>query len=329
MKILKVERAETIINNAKGKQIAVIGDVMLDRYFWGSVSRISPEAPVPVIDVESETFHLGGAANVAKNLKSLYIEPVLCGVLGDDNSGRSFVNIAKEFNINTDGLYLDKERPTTVKTRIIGNNQQIARIDREVRTTLSNKGLNYISNLIKGLNNLSGVILEDYNKGCLSKELIKEIITYCNRKEIPVFVDPKSSNFFEYKHVTLMKPNKKEAQNALGLGLKDKEEIINAGKQLLDRLECQNVLITLGSLGMMLFESNGEISSVPTLARHVADVSGAGDTAIAVLAAAYTGGANIKEASSMANYAAGLVCEQPGIVSVEINELLESIKRNL
>jgi rfaE bifunctional protein kinase chain/domain len=328
MKNLNVNKAETILNNAIGKQIAVIGDVMLDRYFWGNVSRISPEAPVPVIDVESETFHLGGAANVAKNLKSLNIEPVLYGVLGDDNSGRSFVTIAKEFNINTEGLYLDRERPTTVKTRIIGNNQQIARIDREVRTALSDKGLNYILNNIKGLNNLSGVILEDYNKGCLTKELIKEVITFCKGNNIPVFVDPKSSNFFDYKHVTLLKPNKKEAQNALGLALKDNEEIIIAGKQLLERLQCQNVLITLGSLGMMLFESNGEISSVPTLARHVSDVSGAGDTAIAVLAAAYSGGANVKEASSMANYAAGLVCEKPGIVSVEINELLESIKRN-
>ena len=329
MKNLNSNRAETIIKNAKGKQIAVIGDVMLDRYFWGSVSRISPEAPVPVIDVESETFHLGGAANVAKNLKSLNVEPILCGVLGDDNSGRSFVNIANEFNINTDGLYLDNERPTTVKTRIIGNNQQIARIDREVRTTLTEKGLNFISNTIKNLNNLSGVILEDYNKGCLTKELIEEIIGYCNTNNIPVFVDPKSNNFFVYKHVTLMKPNKKEAQNALGLALKDKEEIIFAGKQLLERLDCKNVLITLGSLGMMLFESNGEILSVPTLARHVADVSGAGDTAIAVLAATYAGGANIKEASLMANYAAGLVCEQPGIVSVEIDELLDSIKRHL
>ncbi|MBX3043697.1 MAG: D-glycero-beta-D-manno-heptose-7-phosphate kinase [Candidatus Kapabacteria bacterium] len=328
MKDLTNNRAAEIINNASGKTVAVIGDVMLDRYFWGSVTRISPEAPVPVIDVEKESIHLGGAANVAQNLKSLGLETLLCGVIGDDNSGKSFLDVSTSLGINPDGLYIDSSRPTTVKTRIIGNNQQIARIDREVRDNIDDKGLGFIIDKLNSINDLSGIILQDYNKGTVTKELIISVIKYAKSNNIPVLVDPKSDNFFLYKGVTLFKPNRKEAQQALGLPLRNKDEVFDAGKKLLVMLECENVLITLGAEGMMLFESDGSISSVPTKARHVADVSGAGDTAIATLSATISGGANIREASSMANYASGLVCEKPGIVSIKIDELLESIRNN-
>ena len=322
------ERASTILNNAKGKTIAVIGDVMLDRYFWGSVTRISPEAPVPVIDVEKESVHLGGAANVAANLKSLGLETLLCGVIGNDNSGKSFVNVAAQRGINPDGLFIDSNRPTTVKTRIIGNNQQIARIDREVRENISSEGLTYILNNLNNINDLSGIILQDYNKGTITKELIQKVMDFSKLKDIPVYVDPKRDNFFLYKGVTVVKPNRKEAQQALGLALRNETEVISAGKKLLELLNCENVLITLGAEGMMLFEKNGTISSVPTKARHIADVSGAGDTAIATLSATISGGANVQEASAMANYASGIVCEKPGIVSIEIQELLDSIRDN-
>lgn len=325
MKNLSKARAKEIIEHAKGKSIAVIGDVMLDRYFWGSVSRISPEAPVPVIDIESESFHLGGAANVAKNLKSLGVKPLLCGIVGNDNSGKTFINIAEESGIITKGIYLDEERPTTVKTRIIGNNQHIARLDREVRSTVNHLFLEFILNSLESNGELSGIIFEDYNKGAVTSELITEIMRFARENSVPVFVDPKKEHFFEYKNSTVFKPNRKEASQALGLPLSNHEDIIAAGKKLIEGLECSNVLLTLGAQGMMLFEANGSISSVPTKARHVADVSGAGDTAIATIASALAGKADIREAAVMANYAAGIVCEKPGIVAVEIEELLDSI----
>lgn len=323
---IEQNRAKEIINNAKSKHIAVIGDVMLDRFFWGTVSRVSPEAPVPVIDVEDETFHLGGAANVAKNLSSLNIKPLLFGLVGDDNSGRLFKEIAQNYGIAVDGLYSDKNRPTTVKTRVIGNNQHIARIDREERRAIDNKGEEFILNSIKGNNNISGIILEDYNKGVLSEKFIGEIIKYANDNNISIFVDPKKDNFFAYKNVTLFKPNRKEAQMALDNPMKSKSDILEAGSKLLNILDCKSVLITLGSEGMMLFEQDGTISSVPTYARKVSDVSGAGDTAIATFSMAISGHASFSEAAVLANIASGIVVEKPGIVSIEIEELIDSVQ---
>lgn len=321
-------RASEIIEKMKGRNIAVVGDVMLDRYFWGSVSRVSPEAPVPVVDIENETYHLGGAANVAANLKSLGIEPYLCGTIGDDRSGKSFIEIAQNLGINTDGLFQDELRPTTVKTRIIGNNQQIARLDREVRSAISTDGEISILNTLKSIKKLHGIIFEDYDKGAISPSLIRELCHYAKSENIPVFVDPKYSNFFYYREVTLFKPNRKEAEKALNYEIRNKEDLQRAGKDLMDKLKAENVLITLGSEGMMLFGSNGDVASVPTRARKVADVSGAGDTAIATLSAAYAAGATISEAATLANFASGVVCEEPGIVSVTPEALLESVKQN-
>ncbi len=327
MNKISVDRTKDIIKNATNKKIAVVGDVMLDRYYWGNVSRISPEAPVPVIDIESESSHLGGAANVAANLNSLGVIPYLCGIIGQDNYGKVFTAIAEDLNINTSVLYKDPDRPTTVKTRIIGNNQHIARLDQEVKDNLSSQGKDFIINQIKNIDDLSGIIFEDYNKGTVTDDLIIELIEYAKTKNIPIFVDPKFDNFFLYQGVTVFKPNRKEASKALGKEFKSNEEIIKYGNILIEKLKAENLLLTLGADGMMLFESNGEISQVPTRARNVADVSGAGDTAIATLAAAISGGAKIKEAATLANFASGVVCESPGIVSIEIDELLEAVKR--
>lgn len=321
-------RAEEILKKCNGKQIAVIGDVMLDRYFWGSVSRVSPEAPVPVIDLEEETFHLGGAANVAHNLQSLGIKPILCGCIGNDEPGRAFTEISEKAGISTKGLYTDKGRPTTVKTRIIGNNQQIARLDVEVREKIDSLAENFIIRTISESEGLAGIIFEDYNKGTITEFMIYEIISFAKINNIPVFVDPKFDNFFLFKDVTVVKPNKKEASKALGIQIKSEADVIKTGKELMERLNCSYVLLTLGKDGMMLFEKNGDISSVPTRARNVADVSGAGDTAIATLSAAIAGGATIKESAAMANYASGSVCESPGIVSITIDNLLYSIRKN-
>jgi rfaE bifunctional protein kinase chain/domain len=194
-----------------------------------------------------------------------------------------------------------------------------------VKTELPNQGLELIKNCLNNQKDLAGVILEDYNKGTLTSTLIEDIISFCNVRDIPVFVDPKSDNFFAYKNVTCFKPNRKEAQQALGYEFDTNDNILKAGSKLLELLDCDSVLITLGSAGMMLFESDGTISSVPTKARHISDVSGAGDTAIAVIAATYAGGADIKEAATLSNNAAGLVCEKPGIVTISKEELIESI----
>ena len=323
---LTEDRVKEVLNQAAGKTVAVIGDVMLDRYFWGSVSRVSPEAPVPVIDIDKESFHLGGAANVAKNLKTLGLNPLLCGIIGDDNSGRRFYEIAKQDGINPDGLFIDKNRPTIVKTRIIGNNQHIARLDREVRDNIPVEGKTHINSILKDRNDLAGIIFEDYDKGSITEDLIIQTLAFAQDNNIPVFVDPKKKHFFEYRGVTVFKPNRKEAANALELPVSSLDEIRSAGLKILEELECKNVLLTLGSRGMMLFESNGDISSVPTKARNVADVSGAGDTAIATIAAAYAGGANIKESAEMANFASGVVCESPGIVAIASDELIKTVR---
>lgn len=325
MEIPTIERTKQLLQQCYGKKIAVIGDVMLDRYFWGSVSRLSPEAPVPVVDIESESFHLGGASNVAKNLRALGIESTMVGVVGDDNSGKIIREILEQSTMVTHGIITVAERPTTVKTRVIGNNQQITRLDREVKTPISEAESEKILDVLRSTPSLSGIIVEDYNKGVITPFLIRSVITFAAEFSIPVFVDPKFNNFFEYQGVTLFKPNKKETQDALGFALNNDEDIYRAGAELLHQLACKNVLITLGSRGMMLFENNGAVSSVPTRARHVADVSGAGDTAIATLAAMVSGGADMSEAAALANLAAGIVCEEPGIVTIEPQRLLKSL----
>jgi rfaE bifunctional protein kinase chain/domain len=328
MQDISISRVKELLVQTLGKKIAVIGDVMLDRYFWGSVTRVSPEAPVPVIDYENETYHLGGAANVASNLKSLGCKPMLCGVLGSDNSGKLFREIAEKSGIDCSGLYEDETRPTTVKTRIIGNNQQIARLDREVRNDITTNIEKHIITTLNQTEDLAGIIIEDYNKGTTTDFLIAETIAFARQSGVPVFVDPKIEHFFSFNHVTVIKPNKKEAEAALETSIKTYDDAVQSGSEILSRLSADCVLLTLGAEGMVLIESNGDVSSVPTKARMVADVSGAGDTAIATLSAMLVAGATAKEAATIANFAAGVVCEHPGIVSIEPMDLFDSVVRN-
>lgn len=325
---IDIERVEFLISKCQGKKIAVVGDVMLDRFFWGKVNRISPEAPVPVVELEQETAHLGGASNVANNLKNLGITPIMCGVVGNDNSGNAFIEIARNNNIDTSGIYIDPKRPTTVKTRIIAHNQHLVRVDREVCEPISEEAIMFIIEKIAEAKDIAGIIFQDYNKGTITKKMIQRLIVLANEKNIPTFVDPKFDNFFEYKNTTVFKPNRKETQQALNRKISTKEEIIFSGIELLKKLNAKAILLTLGADGMVLFESEDEISFVPTRARKVADVSGAGDTTIATLAAIYTTGASLKEAATIANYAAGAVCEEPGVVPITIQRLLETIRKN-
>lgn len=325
--MIKVDknRFNEIVDGFRGKRIAVVGDLMLDRYFWGSVSRISPEAPVPVIDIQKEHYHLGGAANVSANFVSLGIDVLQCGMVGADEMGYKLVKISEDLGIDCSGIYKDEERPTTIKTRVFGNNQQIVRLDNESTSIINNNGERFIIDVLYNTKDIAGVVFADYNKGLITDIIIRETAKGCKENNIPIFVDPKFDNFFEYSYVKLFKPNRKEAEASLKYNLSDQESVNKAGKELLKKVNAENVLLTLGSDGMKLFEKDGKISSISTRARQVADVSGAGDTAIASFAASFVGGASIGESAYISNVGAGFVCEKPGIVSVTVDNILDEL----
>ena len=322
------KRLKQLKNNFKGKRIAVIGDMMLDIYFWGDVKRISPEAPVPILEVENEFYRFGGAANVALNISTLHgvAEPI--GIIGYDNYGTIFNSLLSEQKISHHGIIEDDNRPTTAKTRVIADSQHIVRIDKESKDTISkniqNKLLSYLISII---NSLDGIILQDYNKGVLSSSLIVEVIELANKHKKLITVDPKFNNFYEYKNVTVFKPNRKEAEDILGVKIKTDADISFAGNTLLKKLNAKNVLLTLGEDGIAVFEKGKPEKRMPTKARKVADVSGAGDTVIATLTMALAAGANIYEASYLANYSGGIVCEEVGIIPIEIEKLFNTVTR--
>lgn len=313
-----------------GKKIAIIGDLMLDSYFWGKVSRISPEAPVPIVAIDDEFYRFGGAANVALNIKTLGGFPIPVGVIGDDNDGKLLRNLFKESTITDIGILVDKTRPTTTKSRVIANNQHVVRIDKEKVNSIPPIIEKKIINLLKKeIKNIDAIILEDYNKGVLTSTLIDEVINLANNNNKIVTVDPKFNNFFNYKNVTVFKPNRKETEDALGIRLGTKEDISNAGKILLDKLNAKFILITLGEDGIALFEKNKTEKRIPTKARKVADVSGAGDTVISTLTMALCAGADIYDATYLANFAGGLVCQEVGIVPINLDYLFDSVKEEL
>ena len=323
---LSIKRLETLKAGFKGLKIAVVGDMMLDCYFWGDVKRISPEAPVPVVEVESEFYRFGGAANVALNILKLGGFPYPVGVIGYDNYGTIFSSLISENGIPDEGIFIDESRPTTAKTRVIADSQHVVRIDKESKQYLNremqNKILTFIENKI---DDFDGIILQDYNKGVLTPSVIEKIIALANKNKRLITVDPKFNNFFLFKNVTVIKPNRKEAEDVLGFKIRADEDITEAGKKLLEKLNAKNVLLTLGEGGIAVFEKGKEERRMPTKARKVADVSGAGDTVISTLTMAIAAGANIFEASYLANYAGGLVCEEVGIVPIEIDKLFDTV----
>lgn len=322
-----IESIEKLKSNFAKKNIAVIGDLMLDCYYTGKVNRISPEAPVPVLDVEKIFKRIGGAANVAFNIASLGGNPFPVGVIGNDTEGNELKHLLQEARIINEGIIIDSNRPTTTKTRVIAEGQHVVRIDNESKKDISTEAeQNIISYLNKISDNLDAVILEDYNKGVLTKSLISKIIDLFNAKNILITVDPKKNNFFEYKNVSVFKPNKKETEDALNIKLNNEEDIENAGLVLLNELNAQNVIITLGEKGMAIFKKGEKYIRIPTRARKVADVSGAGDTVIATLTMAICSGLDIVNSSSLANYAAGIVCEEVGIVPIDKKVLFNTIE---
>ncbi|MBC8184659.1 D-glycero-beta-D-manno-heptose-7-phosphate kinase [candidate division KSB1 bacterium] len=316
------ERLNSFFDCFKDKKILVVGDLMLDRYVEGTVNRISPEAPVPVVEVKTEFTRMGGAANVAYNLYSLKAIPILIGIVGEDDTGKVLTGLMHNLNFPTEHLLISEQRPTVVKTRIIADDQHIVRADRESKSPIDKELAEKVINTVeKTIDQADAVIIQDYNKGLLTAGIITRVIEIAKRHQKIITVDPKFDNFFQYKSVTLFKPNRKETEQALGIRIDSVQDVENACKLLLNRLNCDSVLITLGEEGMCLVESNGDVFRVETKARKVHDVSGAGDTVISTLTLALSCGANLKEATTLANYSAGAVCGEVGVVPITPDKL--------
>jgi D-beta-D-heptose 7-phosphate kinase/D-beta-D-heptose 1-phosphate adenosyltransferase len=322
---------DSLINSFKGKKILIVGDLILDRFIYGKVNRISPEAPVPVVEVTGESFLLGGAANVANNVLALGGIPSLAGIIGHDRAGEVLIELIKGKNINTEGIVVDS-RHTTVKTRIIAHNQQVVRFDKEERKRLEGKNLlnlkKYIADAIKGHD---AIIISDYKKGVITASLIKDIVKNAKKNDVFVAVDPKVGHFHLYKEVSLVTPNIAEASHGAGIEIKDEKSLLKAGKILMKRLLCKAVLITRSEEGMSLFEKDRsayKIVHIPTVAKKVYDVTGAGDTVIATITLAHAAGASLKEAAIIANHAAGIVVGELGTAVVGPERLMRSLRQS-
>jgi rfaE bifunctional protein kinase chain/domain len=306
--------------------ILVVGDIILDEYVWGNVSRISPEAPVPVVEIKEETKRLGGAANVVNNIISLGGKSCLCGIVGDDMPGRGLIETISELGVKTDGIIVDASRHTSVKTRIVAHNQQVVRFDRETRQPIApDKIERIIESIKKDINDINAIIVADYGKGVISSQLMKGLRSLIADSNIILAVDPKTDNFEYYKEIDVITPNHNEAGAFCRFEITDEETLIRAGKQMLNELNCGSVLITQGKDGMTLFEADSEPCHIPTIARKVFDVSGAGDTVIGALSLALASGMDRQSAAVISNYAAGLVVGEVGTSVVTSDELKKVI----
>jgi D-beta-D-heptose 7-phosphate kinase/D-beta-D-heptose 1-phosphate adenosyltransferase len=319
---------EKILRRFSKVNILVVGDIMMDRFIWGKVSRISPEAPVPVVAVEKETFLLGGAANVVNNIHALGGNVTLCGVVGDDEMGQKIIKKLTETKIGLQGIFVEQGRQTSTKTRIIAHHQQLVRIDRETtdhpRAPTSRNLSEFLKKNIEGFD---GIILSDYGKGLLTKELIRTTIRKARETKKLIMVDPKLKNFFYYKGATVVTPNAAEASAASSILINDLSSLKSAGRMLLKKLGCDVLVITRGEEGMAIFEPRQEPFLVPTVVKEVYDVTGAGDTVIGTMALALGAGARVIEAAKLANYAAGIAVGKIGTATVSQEELIKAIRK--
>ena len=319
-----------VFKNVSGKKICVIGDLMLDLYFIGDVKRISPEAPVQVFEKKNTEPKLGGAANVGLNIASLGVTPYMMGVIGNDEEGKILLKEFKKNGIDSSGIIVTNDRPTTNKTRIIAASHHLLRIDSESKKDISAKTEEkFINNFKKNIKKFNVVILQDYNKGVLTKRMIESVISISGKNKIKVLVDPKFDNFFEFKNVFAFKPNRKELEDALAKKAKSSEELDSFCFELIEKINCENLVLTLGENGIKIFEKEKNkinISSINTHARKVSDVSGAGDTVISTMAVCLAGGACLKDAVKIANIAAGIVVEEVGIVPIYKDLLVKNIQ---
>lgn len=311
--------------------ILVIGDVMVDSYLWGKVERISPEAPVPVVSVTRRENRLGGAANVGLNIRALGAKPMLCSVTGNDEKGNLFISLMKDAGLETSGLLVDENRKTTVKFRIISQGQHLLRVDEENDhcLDLSNEAAfkKRIGTLLD-TQQFHAIVFEDYDKGCITPELIKHVVKLASSKNIPTLVDPKKRNFLEYKGVSLFKPNLKELAEGLKteVSKSDIQSVVKAAQMLESRLQNRFTMVTLSENGIFISDRN-RFHHFPAVVRDIADVSGAGDTVISVAALCLASGLDIADIAIIANLAGGLVCEKVGVVPVDKQQLLDECIR--
>ena len=323
-----------LVDSFDNKRVMIVGDVMVDSYLWGVVDRISPEAPVPVVDVNHREERAGGAANVAVNIKALGAEPILCSVIGKELKGDVFFRILEEEGLVADGIYRSDDRITTTKFRIIGNNSQLLRVDEEDTHDLSEEDQNaFLKRCSEQLDkSIDVLIIQDYNKGILTPDVIKQLIAMANGKNVPVVVDPKKKNFDLYKNVTLFKPNLKELKEGLKIEFRDPEEsVLNDTVGLLrDRIHMHIALITLSEHGIFISSDNGvkrESYLLPAHVRNIADVSGAGDTVVSVAALCLASGAGLKDIAEVSNLAGGIVCEKVGVVPIDKPRFLDELNK--
>jgi rfaE bifunctional protein kinase chain/domain len=314
------------------KRVLVIGDVMVDAYLKGKVNRMSPEAPVPVVDLFEKDERIGGAGNVALNLAALGASPIICSVIGSDSEGERLIDLFHKANISTDGIYASSNRRTTVKTRVLSNNQQLLRIDSEdtnlIKSTEEEQLLRQINTVLKS--GIDGIIFEDYNKGVLTPSLIASVLSLAKAHQIPTTVDPKKDHFFAYKGCTLFKPNLKELKEGLQVDFEfavDQQSFLRAVNDLQAQLENSISFITLSEHGVFIQKEDPIF--IPAHLRNIADVSGAGDTVIAVATLCLISGADVPSIAAISNIAGGLVCEQPGVVSIEKERLLNEVTKLL
>ncbi|HJU93435.1 MAG TPA: D-glycero-beta-D-manno-heptose-7-phosphate kinase [Pyrinomonadaceae bacterium] len=317
-------RAAEILEKLRGRNVVVLGDVMLDEFVWGDVTRISPEAPVPVVDVRRESVHLGGAANVLANLVALGALGSVVGVVGNDAAGTRLQNGLRELGTQEGCLVVDESRPSTIKTRIIAHSQLVVRTDRESRIPVNGKVEEKIVSCLKeALKEADAFVVSDYDKGVVTPAVLREILPLAYEK-VPVLIDPKLRNFNSYRPATLVTPNHFEALRMSNSEDTSDDGSHRAAKVIREKLGCDAVLITRGDRGMMLLEANGEPVFVKTAAREVYDVTGAGDTVIAALAGALCAGSTMLEAAALANHAAGIVVGKVGTATATSEELLST-----
>ncbi len=322
------KRALEIIGNFPSSRVLVIGDLMVDHFIWGKVSRISPEAPVPVVEVTKENLMMGGSGNVVSNVRAIGGGVAVAGIIGPDDMGRWLVQELKQKGVNTDGLIVEKERPTTVKTRIVAHGQQMVRYDRESRQAVQPDSIDRIVQYVSDIRDeLQAIVISDYNKGIITERLLDGIRQVVKERRIPVCVDPKRNDFTVYRDFDVITPNHHEAGRAVGventheINAKGRAEIVRIGREILKQYGFRAVLITRGEAGMDLFEQGGRDFHIPAEAKEVFDVTGAGDTAIGIFALSVASGATFREASYLANKAAGIVVGKIGTATVSPAEL--------
>jgi len=315
----------------EGKKVLVLGDVMLDSYIRGDVQRVSPEAPVPIVSFTSRDERLGGAANVALNLVALGAKPILCSIIGNDEEGKRLLDEAQNRQVDTAGIVLVNDRQTTVKTRVIGNNQQLLRVDKEQTNDINldqQEALFQRVEMLISSSNIDALIFEDYNKGLLTTSLIERVIALCNAHHVLTTVDPKKSNFLAYKNVSLFKPNLKELKEGLDVqfDFERGQTFENSVDQLRELLNADLLFVTLSEHGVYM-RSKDIGTYVNAHRRAIRDVSGAGDTVIAVATLCLIAGMSSIEIAEVANIAGGLVCEKSGVVSIDLDELKSEVLR--